>query len=92
MNNSRRRASCCSGVARLSGDFAFTYRLQLRRIPVSSPVTGSFSAKPVPPSSTLNSRVIPLISSACELTDASGPVLKITGFFGAAASSSARVG
>ena len=65
------------------------YRVQERRMPVGSPVAGSFSMYPRPV--TLKSLSMPLSFSASELTEASGPVEKTTGFFGAARSSSSRV-
>ena len=59
-------------------------------MPVGSPVVGSFSTLPGP--SGRKSLSMPLSFRASELSEASGPVEKSTGFSGAARSSSSRVG
>ena len=61
-----------------------------RKMPVGSPVWGSFSTYPLLVG--LVSLPMPAILSAKLFTEASGPVAKMTGFWGAAESSSALVG
>src|SRR3954453_21229040 len=75
-----RRRSCWSLVGLGSVEVVLTYRVRLRRMPVGSPVFGSFSTLPGP--SGLQSLSMPLSFRASELSEASGPVEKSTGVLG----------